>query len=106
MGLIPGGLLEGFAEQLTDLLFEGAIIANAFFAFAGLNWAEGFGGALGLDEASPAVIGAVELGRFCFASAVRFAAGAAGGGEAAREQRESEVESDLFCLHGPNVYIH
>ena len=84
---------------MADLLFEGAIVANAFFAFAGLFRAEGFGGALGLDEAGPAVIGAVEFGRFCFASAVGFAAGAPGGGETAGEQREGDLEGDLFCLH-------
>ena len=98
-GLIPGGVLEGLAEQLADLLFQGVIVANALFAFAGLRPGEGFGGALGLDEAGPAVIGTVELGRFCFAGAVGFAAGALGGGEAAGEHRESDVEDELFCLH-------
>ena len=91
--------MEGLAEQLADSLFQGAIVADAPFAFAGLLRAEGFGGAFSLEEASPAVVGAVELGRFCLASAVRFAAGALGGGEAAGEQRERDVESDLFCWH-------
>src|SRR6266496_2712840 len=95
--LIPGGLFEGLAQELADLLFQGAVVADAYFAFAGLLQAEGFGGALGLNETGPAVVGAVEFGRFGFASAIRFAAGALGGGEAAGQQWESDVESDLFC---------
>ena len=87
------------ADQLADLLFQGAIIANALSAFAGWFGGEGFGGASSLKEAGPAEIRAVELGRFGFADAVGFAAGAAGGGEAAREQRKGDVEGDLFCLH-------
>ena len=90
---------------MADSLFQGAIVADAPFAFAGLLRAEGFGGALSLEEASPAVIRAVELGRFCLASAVRFAAGALGGGEAAGEQRARDVESDLFLLACVLMYL-
>lgn len=97
--------MEGLADQLADLFFQGAIVANALFAFAGLFRAEGFGGALSLEEAGPATIGAVELGRFCLARAVGFAAGALGGGEAAGEQWELGLERDLLFLY-PNVYIH
>jgi len=94
--LIPGGLFEGLAEQLAELLFQGAVVAHAALAFAGLFGAEGPGGALALNEARPAIIRAVELGRFGFAGAVGFAAGAAGGGEAAGEQRQREVEGHFF----------
>jgi hypothetical protein len=94
------------ADQLADLLFQGAVMGDAPAAFAGLSQGEGFGGGLSLQEACPAVIGAVELGRFGFAAAVGFAAGAAGGGDAAWEQGEGDAEgdgfcgeSDLFCLH-------
>jgi hypothetical protein len=38
----------------------------------------------------------VELGRFGFAAAVGFAAGATGGGDAAWEQGEGEAEGDGF----------
>jgi len=99
--------LEGLADQLADLFFQGAVMGDALFAFAGLFGGEGFGGAFSLQETSPAVIGAVELGRFGFTGAVGFAAGAAGGGEAAGQQREGDAEGDvflrrsaLFCLHG------
>ncbi len=97
--LIPGGLLQGPAEELADLFFQSAMVANAFLAFARLLRAEGFGGALACDEAGPAVIGTVEPGRFGFASATRFAAGAPGGGEAARQEREGDVEGALFLWH-------
>lgn len=97
--LIPGCFFEGLADQLADLLFQGAIMANALSTFAGFFGGEGFGGAFSLEEAGPAVIRAVELGRFGFTGAVGFAAGAAGGGEAAGEQRERDLEGDLFCLH-------
>ena len=104
--LIPGGLLEGLADQLADLFFQGAVIGDALFAYAGFLRGEGFGGGLSLQEAGPAEVGAVELGWFGFAAAVGFAAGAAGGGDAAWEQREGDAEgdgfcgaSDLFCLH-------
>lgn len=92
----PGGFFEGLAEQLVDLLFQGAVIGDAPAALAGLFGGEGFGGAFSLEESGPAVIRAVELGQFGFAGAVGFAAGAAGGGEAAGEQREGDLEGDLF----------
>jgi len=95
-GLIPGGRFQGLPEQLAELLFQGAIVANAFFAFPGLFRAEGFGGAFSLKETGPAIIGAVELGRFGFAGAVGFAASAAGGGDAAGEQREGDLEGHFF----------
>jgi len=82
-------------------------MGNAPFAFAGLFRGESFGGALSLQETRPAVIGAVELGWFGFAGAVRLAAGAPGGGEAAGQQWEGDLEGDvflgggaIFCLHG------
>ena len=62
--LSPGGVFEGLADQLADLFFQGAIIANALTAFAGLFGGDRFGGAFSLQEAGPAEIGAVELGRF------------------------------------------
>ena len=95
--LSPGGVFEGLADQLADLFFQGAIIAKALTAFAGLFGGDRFGGAFSLQEAGPAEIGAVELGRFGFAGAIGFAAGAAGGGEAAGEQRQGDVEGDSFC---------
>jgi hypothetical protein len=63
---------------------------------------------MSLDEAGPAIIGAVELGRLGFAGAVGFAAGAAGGGKTAGQEGEFGLERDFFdfsWLH-PNVYIH
>jgi len=84
------------ADQLADLLFQGAVMGDAPAAFAGLSGGEGFGGGLSLQEAGAAEVGAVELGRFGFAAAVGFAAGAAGGGDAAWEQRESDAEGDGF----------
>ena len=91
---------------MADLFFQGAVMGDAPTTFAGLGGGEGFGGGFSLQEAGPAVIGAVELGRFGFAAAVGFAAGAAGGGDAAREQGEGDAEgegfcgeNDLFCLH-------
>ncbi len=96
----PGSVLEGLTEQLLDLFFQGVIVADALFAFAGLRWRQGFGGALSLQEAGPAVIGAVELGGLGFAGAAGFAAGGVGGGEAARQQRQSGVKGDLFCAKG------
>lgn len=99
LGFPPRGLLEGLAEQLVDLPFQGVIVADAFFAFAGLFGGEGFGGPFSLKKTSPAVIGAVEPGWFVLAGAVGFAAGAASGGEAAGEQGQSDVEGNLFLLH-------
>jgi len=91
---------------LADLLFQGAVMGDASPAFAGLSGGEGFGSGLSRQEAGPAEVGAVEFGRFGFAATVGFAAGAAGSGDAAWEQREGDVEgdgfcgaSDLFCLH-------
>ena len=81
---------------MTELFFQGAVVAKAFFAFPGLFRAEGFGGAFSLKETGPAIIGAVELGRFGFAGAVGFAASAAGGGDAAGEQREGDLEGHFF----------
>ena len=86
-------------DQLGELFFQGAVVANAFFAFASLCGAEGLGGALSLDETGPTEIGPVEPGRFGFAGTVGLAAGAGGGGEAAWEQWEGDVESEFFCLH-------
>ena len=100
--------MEGLANQLLDLFFQGAIVGDAFAALAGLFGGEGFGGTLSREEAGPAVIGAVEFGGLGFAGAVGLAAGGAGGGEAAGEQREGNLEGDLFwcwgerfCWHGP-----
>ena len=104
--LSPGGFFEGLAEQLVDLFFQGAIVANALAAFAGLFGGDGFGGAFSLEEARPAVIRAVELGRFGFAGAVGFAAGAACGGEAAGQQREGDVEGDCFCCRSDLFCLH
>ena len=97
--LIPGGCLERLAEQLADLFLQGAIISAAFSAFAGLLQSEGFGGAFALQEASPAVVGAVEFWGLGLAGAVGFTAGAAGGGEAAWKEWEGDVQRDLFCWH-------
>ena len=104
--LMPGGLLEGLADQLADLFFEGAVMGDAFFAFASLCGGEGFSRASSLQETGPAVIGAMELGRFGFTGAVGFTAGAAGGGEAAGQQGEGDEEGEIFlgwraffCLH-------
>ncbi len=91
--------MDRLVEQLGELFFQGAEVANAFFAFAGLCGAEGLGGALSLDETGPAEIGAVELGRFGFAGAVGFAAGAGGGGKAAGQEWEGDVEGEFFCWH-------
>ena len=104
--LIPGRVFEGLADQLVDLLFQGVVVANALSAFAGFLRGEGFGGAFSFQKAGPAVVRAVELGRFGFAGTVGFAAGGASGGEATGEQRQGDVEGDLFlsgrarfCLH-------
>ena len=85
---------------------QGAIISAAFSAFAGLLQSEGFGGAFALQEASPAVVGAVEFWGLGLAGAVGFTAGAAGGGEAAGQQGEGDEEGEIFlgwraffCLH-------
>ena len=86
-------------EQLLELLFQGVIVAEAFFAFAGLFGGEGFGSAFSLQEAGPAVIGTMELGWFGLAGAVGFAAGAASSGKAAGQQREGDVKGELFLLH-------
>ena len=94
--LIPGGFLEGLADQPADLVFQSTIIGDALSTFAGCLGGEGFGGAFSPQETGPAVIGAVELGRLGFAGAVGFAASATGGGEAAREQREGDLEGELF----------
>ena len=93
-------------HQLIDLLFQSAKVANALLAFASLFRAKGLGGALALDEAGPAIVGTMEFRRLGFAGAIGFAAGALGGGEAAGQQRELGLKSDLFCFHSPNVYIH
>ena len=97
--LIPRGRLEGLNYQLMDLFFQGAIVGNSSLTFPSLCGGQSFGGAFSFAEAGPAVIGAVEFGRFGLAGAIGFAAGAAGGGEAAREEWEGDVESDLFWLH-------
>jgi hypothetical protein len=111
--LVPGSLLEGLADQVLDLLFQGTVIGDALAALAGLLGGEGFGGAFALEKAGPAVVRAVELGGLGFADAVGFAAGGAGGGKAAGQQRQGDLESEgclvtsaLFYRHGPNVYIH
>lgn len=96
---IPGSILEGVAEQLVDLFFQGPVVADAPAALAGLFGREGFGGALSQDKAGPAVIGAMELGGLGLAGAVGFAAGGTGGGEAAGEEGEGDVKGDLFLLH-------
>ena len=82
-----------------DLFFQRAIVGNSSLAFPSLRGGESFGGAFAFQETGPAVIGAVEFGRLGLAGAVGFAAGAAGGGEAAGEQWEGNLESDLFLLH-------
>ena len=105
---VPRGGFEGLADQLADLLFQGAVVDDAPATFAGLGGGEGLGGAFTIQEAGPAVIGAVELGRFSFAGTVGFAAGGADGGEAAGQEGQSDVEGDLswiFALHSSNVYI-
>jgi hypothetical protein len=99
----PGGFLEGLAEQLVDLLFQGAVMGDALAAFAGLFGGEGFSGAFSPEAAGPAIIRAVELGGPGFAGAVGFAAGAAGGGEAAGQQGQGDVEGHLF-LGGPEFF--
>jgi len=104
--LIPGGFFEGLANQLADLFFQGAVMGDAPLAFAGFLGGEGLGGAFSLQEAGPAVIGTVEPGRFGFAGAVGFAAGAAGGGEAAGQQREGDVEGDGFCCRSALFCLH
>jgi hypothetical protein len=103
---VPGSGLEGLADQLAKLFFQGPITGDALAAFAGLGRGESLGGAFSLQEAGPAVIGAVELGRVGLAGAAGFAAGAPGGGEAAGQEREGDLEGDFSCLHIPNVYIH
>ena len=89
-----------------DLFFERAIVGNSSSAFPSLRGGESFGSSLSFQETGPAVIGAVQPGRFGLAGAIGFAAGAAGGGEAAGEQRQRDVEGGFFrggrwffCLH-------
>ena len=53
--LVPGGVFESVADQLADLFFQGAIMGDAPFAFAGLFGGEGLGGGVSLQEAGPAV---------------------------------------------------
>jgi len=98
--------LESLAEQLADLFFQGAIVANAFFAFADLLGAEGFGGALGVDEARPAVVGTVEMGGVALQAqwglpqvlrAVERLPGKSG---------RVMWRVIFFCCICPNVYIH
>lgn len=104
--LIPRGVFEGLADELADLLFQGSEIGDALFAFAGFLESEGFGGGLSLQEAGPAEVGAVELGGGGFAAAVGFAASAAGGGDAAWEQREGDAEGDSFCCGSAFFCLH
>ena len=98
-GLIPGCLFESLTGQSLDLLLQPTIVANAFLALLSLFGGQGFGSALSLDEAGPAMIRAMEFGRFGFAGAVGFTAGALGGGEAAWQQGEAGLESNLFSFH-------
>ena len=67
-------------QQFFDLLLEASVIFDPPLAFLGDLFADGFGGALALDEPRPAVVGAVKLGSFAFAGAMGLAAGAPGGG--------------------------
>ena len=88
--------MDGLPDEPAELCLQGAVTADALAAFPGFCWGEGFSGAFPLEEAGPAIIGAVELGRFGFAGAVGFAASAGGGGETARQQREGDVEGEGF----------
>jgi hypothetical protein len=97
--------LQGLADQLVNLFFQGSIIADASLAFAGLEGGDGFGGTLSLEEAGPAEVGAVEFGRGGFAGTVGFAAGAPGGGDAAGQEGQLDLEGEIFSLH-LDVYLH
>lgn len=86
-------------EELAKLVLQGAKIADAFSAFQSLPGGQGLGGVLSLNDSGPTVIGAVEFGRLVFTGAVGLAAGAPGGGDAAREQRQTDGEGGSFMLH-------
>ena len=92
-------MLERLLKELTKLVLQSAEIADAFSAFQGLRRGQGPGGVLSLNDSGPAVIGAVEFGRLVFTGAVGLTAGALGGGEAAREQGQSEWDGGFFMLH-------
>ena len=110
---VPGSLFEGLTDQVPDLFFQSTEVGDALAALARLFRGKGLGGAIAVKETGPAVVGAMEFGGFGFAGAVGLAAGGAGGGEAAGQQREGDLEGAdrlvgrvFFCLHVPNVYIH
>ena len=104
--MVPGGVLEGLADQLLDLFFQGAEMADTFAAFSGLLGSESLGGALTMEEAGPAVVRAVEFGGPGFAGAVGRAAGGEGGGEAAGQQRQGDLEGDNFLSGGAFFCLH
>jgi hypothetical protein len=87
---------------------EPPVVLDAPLAFPGDLFAERLGRAFAPQEPGPAVIEPVELGRFAFAGAVGLAAGAGGGGDAARQQGSQDFQNDYFCFLGlyPNLYIH
>ena len=95
--MVPGSGFEGLADQVLDLLFQGTEVGDALAALVRLFGGEGFGGAFTVEEAGPAVVRAVKFGGFGFAGAVGFAAGGAGGGEAAGEQGQGDVEGEPFA---------
>lgn len=104
--LAPGSRFEGLADQALDLLFQGTEVSDALAALARLFRSEGFGGAFALEEAGPAVVGAVEFGGLGFAGAVGFAAGGAGGGEAAGQERQGNLEREAFLVGSVLFYGH
>ena len=76
-----------------------AIVFESLAAFLGLFLAQGDGGSFALGDAGPPIIGAVELRGVGFAGAVGLAAGAAGGGDAARQQGALAGEDDFSSLY-------
>ena len=81
---------------MVNLLLQVAVVAYSFLAFTGFFFADRLCGSLSLYDSSPAVIGAVEFGRILFAGAIRFAAGALGGGDAARHEWQTHSKDCFF----------
>ena len=80
-------------EDLVDLALELAVVVDSALALLGLLLGQGFGRALALQEAGPAVINSVKFRRVGLAGAVGLATGTGSGGEAARQQGQLNFKS-------------
>jgi hypothetical protein len=68
------------------LVFDVAVIFDSLVAFLGFFLGQGDGGSFSLGDPCPPIIEAVQFRGVGFAGTVGFAAGTAGGGDAARQQ--------------------